>query len=106
MSEVVITCTGAGYAYCNTNYPDIGDVFQLNCVPDLNESLIDIQAVDSDGYSIALSVLEFQSFTWNISAAYVYITVDFTGTTPIDPPFPVRKFAWLFAKAANRWRLK
>lgn len=102
MSDIQITIIGNGGAYVDNPHPENGDTVTLHANPFAGETLNDIYAVDSGGYSIAMSVTPVQSFIYNSGWGDVFITVEFSGSNPPHQSI----LYWLIAKAANNWRNK
>lgn len=80
MSKITITTVGNGIAWVNDYDPNYLDYVTLTVQPDAGESLVDIQAWDENGYSIALYVQPTQTFLWQYGTMDILVT--FTGTPP------------------------
>lgn len=81
---IVVNSSGNGVAFVSNDNPAQGETVTLYCYPAVGETLLDVYAVDLDGYSIALGVVEVQSFTYNYNG--MIITAEFSSTPP--PPTP------------------
>ena len=100
MSVISVTYSGNGVAYAVPSVVNGGETVTLTCTPDPGETLIDIVAYDEHGYSVALSVVTVQTFTYNATLGNVFITVTFSSTTPPGPG-PGRVGPWLYKKIAD-----
>lgn len=85
-NTIYINVSGNGTAYVSNQHPEDGEDFTLYAIPAEGESLISpdgITARDSNGYSIAM--MQTSEYTYTYQAGwgyYIYISVEFTGTTP------------------------
>ena len=80
---ITVNYSGNGIAYVTDYDPAIGDIVTLYCIPAEGETLEDVYAVDLGGHSIALGVVQEQSFEYNYDG--MIITVEFSGTIPPQP---------------------
>lgn len=105
MSDIYVTATGNGTAYVDNPTPNDGDVITLYAYSFPPDTLYDVVATDSQGYSIALSVVPVQQFVYQGSWGNMFIDVTFTGVTP-PPPLPwIKNNLWILFKR-DKWRLK
>lgn len=86
MSEIFVLTSGNGYAYVDNAYPFEGDTVTLYAYPDTGETLDDVYAYESHGYSVALAVTQEQSFTYHESWGDLTIYVFFSGGGEPEPP--------------------
>lgn len=101
MSEIIMDISGNGDAYVNNSYPYDGETITLTCTPAEGETLDDVTATDSHGYSIALATQEEQTFVYREIWGDMTIHVIFSGQPPV-PPVPE---SWLWAILFNRRKL-
>jgi len=100
MSKINVTYSGNGYAYISDPDPEPNQWVTLFANPSYGETLVDIVATDSQGYSIALGVQQQQTFRYNSAWGNIFIVVTFSGTTPSFNMW------WLLKKAIdNRTRI-
>ena len=108
MANVLLNVSGNGYAYTDAVPPLVnGEVFNIYSIPYAGETLDDIRVWDSHDNSIAITVGPTVTLTYSSAWGNVYVDIYFSGA-PIPPPEPpkfARKFPWLLAKAAQRWRI-
>ena len=107
MSKISVEITGNGSAYVsNYDPPNLMDV-TLFAYPQPEEHLVDITAMTEYAGSLALSLTQVQSFTYDDTWGHLTIYVDFSGVTPPDPPEPpvANKLLWMLAKSSAKWRL-
>ena len=79
MSNIYVNSTGNGVAYVdNPNPTTTGEVITLYAYPASGANLIDIEMVDQNGYSIAVSVIVVQTIAYNASWGDCTITVKFS----------------------------
>lgn len=102
MSEIFVLVSGNGIAYVDVVYPYDGQTVTLTAQPDLGETLDDITARESHGYSVAMATTNVQSFTYDEAWGDLTIYVTFSGGSP-PPPQPMN---WLWAILATRRRPK
>ena len=99
MSKIDVVTVGNGTAYVDIPDPFDGETVTLQCDPDTDEQLLDIEAWDANGYSIALYVQPTQTFLWDdtwismtikvtfsVPKINIYITGD--GTASVDDDHP------------------
>ena len=105
-----IFCSAYGDGSCVAipdNVTNLED-FTIYATPFLGATLEDLRVWTSYDESIAVSVVEMQTLTYRTEWRNVYVDAYFSGApVPPDPPPPsfARKFPWLLAKAAQRWRI-
>ena len=78
MPKIDINVVGYGVAPVSNYDPVDGETVVLDCIPDSGEILLDIEAWDSQGYSVALAVQLTQSFTWTDAYGSMTIKVTFS----------------------------
>lgn len=79
MSNIYVNSTGNGVAYVdNPNPTTTGEVITLYAYPASGANLIDIEMVDQNGYSIAVSVIVVQTIAYDASWGDCTITVTFS----------------------------
>ena len=85
-----VSSTGNGTAHVDNPQPADGENFTLYAIPASGETLEDITARDSHGYSIAMMVTQVYTYTYNETSwgNRIDISVEFSGTTPPPPPTP------------------
>lgn len=91
-NHISVTVTGNGTAYVDNPSPEDGQDFTLHADPASGETLNDITARDSHGYSIAMEVATQYTYTYDETnwGNFISIYVEFSGETP-PPPTPSRK---------------
>lgn len=105
MAKINVSYSGNGTAYIDDANPEPNQTVTLYAIPDAGETLDDIVATDSQGYSIALAVTQQQSFSYNSAWGNISIVVTFSGSGP-TPPTPTFNMWWLLKKAIdNRTRI-
>ena len=89
-NHISVNITGNGSAYVTNPTPADGDSFTLYAIPASGETLVDITARDSHGYSIAMVVAQSYTYTYDETnwGNNIIISVEFTGQTPPTPPTP------------------
>lgn len=88
-NTIHVSSTGNGTAYVDNEHPLDGADFVLTATPAYGETLIDITATDSHGYSIAMDVIPVRTYQYNAGwGKNIYISVEFSGETPPPPPPP------------------
>ena len=106
MGQIIVSWSGNGTAYVDDTMPEPNQLVTLYCVPDSGETLEDIVATDSGGYSIALDpTLTQQSFRYNSAWGTVLINVYFSGAP--TPPTPTSNWLPVVLKkmTENRTRI-
>lgn len=97
-----ITTEGNGTAYAVPNPCEEDTSVTLYCIPDDGEVLEDLDARDPQGYSVALSVVEEQTFSMTPYDLTIHVT--FSGDTP-TPPTPTENKhkmpLWMMIKRRN-----
>lgn len=90
---IIVSTTGDGTAYVDNPNPLDGASFTLYATPASGETLQDITARDSHGYSIAMQVVPQYTYTYNETSwgNYINIYVEFSGTPPIPPTPTLRE---------------
>ena len=108
MATIYFHVYGDGSAYTTAVPPLVdGEEIVIYCNPYPGATLDDVRIWDSHDYSIAITVSQeihlIYDRTWN----NLYVDVYFSGAPipPPEPPTPVEKWPWLFAKAAQNWRV-
>ena len=85
-NTIYVNVTGNGTAYVDNQHPEDGEDFTLYAIPATGETLVQpdgITATDANGYSIAMEQTDEYTYTYNSGwGRYIYISVEFTGTTP------------------------
>ena len=97
-----ITVEGNGSAYASPNPCEEDEPVTLYCIPNEGESLEDIDARDPQGYSVALSVAEEQTFSMTNYDLTIHVT--FSGSTPPQPLPSEKKHKmplWMMIKRRN-----
>ena len=92
---IAVNITGNGVA---TVYPTVanqGDTITLTVTPNSGESLVNIDARTTSGYSVALYV-QTGSQTFTMPSESVIISVEFTGTTPTPTPRTIHRMPIMF----------
>lgn len=89
-NQIFVTSTGNGYAYAVPSLVNDGDQFILYAIPETGETLDDITAETATGQSIAMSVQQQETYTYNQQfwGNFIHILVEFSGETPPVPPTP------------------
>lgn len=94
-NTIYVNVTGNGTAYVDNQHPEDGEDFTLYAIPATGETLVQpdgITATDANGYSIAMEQTEEYTYTYNSGwGRYIYISVEFTGTTPPYVPTARKK---------------
>ena len=94
-NTIYVNVTGNGTAHVDNQHPEDGQDFTLYAIPAEGETLIQpdgITATDANGYSIAMEQTEEYTYTYNAGwGRYIYISVEFTGTTPPFVPTARKK---------------
>lgn len=85
MSLIDVVVVGNGTAWVDNPDPVLSDTVTLYATPDIGETLDDIEAWDSYGYSVALYVQQVQTFTWTYDAMTIKVT--FSTATPTQKIF-------------------
>ena len=90
-NTISVISSGNGTAYVDVTHPIDGQNFTLYAIPASGETLDDITARDSHGYSIAMMVVQQYTYTYDETnwGNRIAINVEFSGTTPPPPPPPV-----------------
>lgn len=88
MSRIFIHIEGNGHAWVSDDTPFNGEHITLYARPYEGEQLLDITAYDSYDHSIAMSVSDEQTFTYDSSWNNMYINVYFSELEPPTPPTP------------------
>lgn len=87
MIEVI--ASGSGTAYVDNPTAQAGEDFTLYAYPDIGAELVDIVAIDANGYYIAMAQDEEYAYTYNAAwGAYITIFVTFSGGQPPTPRTP------------------
>lgn len=86
-SRIYVNVSGNGTAYVTNPTPLDGESFTLNADAGTGDTLLDITARDSHGYSIAMVVSPSYSYTYDETnwGNYINIYVEFSGTPPVPP---------------------
>ena len=103
MSKITLVVSGNGTAWVDDVDPEPNQVFTLYAYANPPDDLYDIRAQDENGYWIAMQVTPVAQYQYNAAWGNITIYVDFTGTTPPQPP---QLMYWLLAKAAQNWRMR
>ena len=83
-----------------------GDDVELKCIPSSGQTLNDINIITESGESVAISVVEIQTFI--MPAANILVHVLFSGETPPTPPTPTSQMlrhrmpVWMYPFIRNR----
>lgn len=102
-NNIIVSCTGNGYAYASPSSVEVGDNFTLYAYAGFGDHIEDIVATDAHGYSVAMAITPEYTYTFNSAwGDYINIHVTFSGETP-PPSFD--KW-WLLFKQKDWWRLK
>lgn len=107
MAAVYISVSGDGTATTNAVPPLVdGEEIIIYCTPYSGATLDDVRVWDSYDNSIAITVSTEIHLTYQAAWRSLYVDVYFSGAPipPPEPPSPARRFPWLLAKAARRWR--
>lgn len=78
MSNIYVNVIGNGTAWVDNPNPNNGDIITLYAYEDAGAALLDITAVDYQGYSIALATTNVQQFQYDASWQDMTITVTFS----------------------------
>ena len=80
MNSITVNVIGGdGTAYVSDYHPSDGDTFTIYCEPLTMGELLNIEATDSHGYSIAVLITEVQSLTYNpLWGTSITIDVEFS----------------------------
>ena len=78
MSNIYVNVIGNGSAWVDNPNPNNGDIITLYAYEDSGAALLDITAVDYQGYSIALATTNVQQFQYDSSWQDMTITVKFS----------------------------
>ena len=78
MSNIFINVIGNGTAYVDNYTPNNGDIVTLYAYEYAGAALLDITAVDYQGYSIALATTNVQQFQYDASWQDMTITITFS----------------------------
>lgn len=78
MSNIYVNVIGYGTAWVNNPSPNNGDIITLFAYEDAGFNLLDITAVDYQGYAIALATTNVQQFQYDVSWQDMTITVTFS----------------------------
>ena len=78
MSNIFVNVIGNGSAWVDNPNPNNGDIITLYAYEDAGAALLDITAVDYQGYSIALATTNEQQFQYDASWQDMTITVTFS----------------------------
>ena len=108
MSNVFLNVSGDGTASTNITPPLVnGEEIIIYCTPFAGATLDDVRVWDSYDHSIAITVSTEIHLIYDSSWNNVYVDVYFSGAPipPPEPPSPGRKYPWLIAKAAQKWRM-
>lgn len=90
MGQIYVAVTGNGSGGVSNPSPVEGDIVTVYAFPYSGETLTDLYAVDGGGHSIALAVVQEQTFEYHDYYGNITIYVEFSGS-PIPPTMP----AWL-----------
>lgn len=93
MGQINVNVTGNGTAYVSNSTPMDGESVTLYAYPDSGETLDDVYAIESHGYSVAIA--PEQPFIYSESWGTLDIYVVFSGT---QQQFPI----WLLFKIRKR----
>lgn len=74
MPLITVNYTGGGTAWVDNPNPSAGETVTLYAEPFEGATLDDIEAVDGEGYSIALYVQEEQTFEWQYDTMTITVT--------------------------------
>ena len=108
MANVFIDVHGNGTAYTNVVPPLVnGEEIIIYSTPDPGETLDDVRVWTSYDQAVAITVSTEIHLTYQSIWRSLYVEVYFSGAPipPPDPPPASKKFPWLIAKAAQKWRL-
>ena len=78
MSNIYVNVIGNGTAWVDNPTPNNGDIITLYAYENTGAALLDITAVDYQGYSIALTTTNVQQFQYDASWQDMTITVTFS----------------------------
>ena len=98
---ISLNVTGNGTARAIPSVANANDTIRLICTPASGETLLDIDARDTQGHSFALAVVQDQTFT--MPSFSLIIAVAFSGTPP-TPPTPTGTYTekkmpvWMYPK--------
>ena len=85
MPLIDVVTVGNGTAYVDIPNPSQGETVTLYCDPATGETLLDVEAWDENGYSIAMGVYSPQPFVFNYQAMTIKVT--FSETIPTQKIF-------------------
>ena len=74
MPLIDVVTVGNGTAYVDIPNPSQGETVTLYCDPATGETLLDVEAWDENGYSIAMGVYSPQPFTFNYQSMTIKVT--------------------------------
>ena len=78
MSNIFVNVIGNGTAWVDNPTPNNGDIITLYAYENTGAALLDITAVDYQGYAIALATTNVQQFQYDASWQDMTITVTFS----------------------------
>ena len=107
MANVFLNVSGDGTAWTNVVPPLVnGEEIIIYCIPNPGATLDDVRVWTSHDESVAITVSTEIHLTYNSAWNNLYVDVYFSGAPipPPEPPKPIRKFPWLFAKVSQKWR--
>lgn len=102
MARVYFNVRGEGTAYCDTQDLIEGEEFTIYCVAFEGSELLDVKLWTSDDQSIAITVDNEITLTYQSIYGNIYADIYFTGSEP--QPEPLFRYPWLLAKVARKWR--
>ena len=90
MADVYFEITGNGTAYVIPSTPTIGQEFTFYAVAYGDDEFVDVTCTNDEGVYVA--VPQADTFTLEMpDTQYLTFYVEFTGTTPPEPPTPTRR---------------
>lgn len=107
MARIFFSVYGDGTASTNAVPPLVdGEEIIIYCNPYPGATLDDVRVWTSYDESVAISVSTEIHLTYRRIWNNLYVDVYFSGAPipPPEPPKPIKKWPWLFAKAAQQWR--
>lgn len=107
MAAVYLNVSGDGTATTNAVPPLVdGEEIIIYCTPYPDATLDDVRIWTSYDEAVAITVSQEIHLTYNAAWRSLYVDVYFSGAPipPPEPPSPARKYPWLLAKAARRWK--